>query len=177
MSRNSDACNVSRRQFLAAAATIAAASSFAVGKDSDSAQTTGPIAPVDYVVTVVVVDKKPNTYRARDGHGPVPLHNNNGLEVTQNDTVAWEVENDSRKYRLTIGFFKTLTTPLVDENGDSMYAVSGTEVDQGTKKLWGRIGASTPDGTYRYYVRADDGNGPHPDDPTIIVGKRGPRKT
>jgi hypothetical protein len=176
MSRNPDACNVSRRQFLAAAATIAAASSFAVGKDSDSAQTTGPMAPVDYVVTVVVVDKKPNKYRARDGDGPVTLDSNNGLQVSRNDTVAWEVENASRKYHLTIGFLKTPTTPLVDENGDSLYAVSGTEADQGTKKLWGRIGPSTPKGTYRYYVRADDTNGPHPDDPTIIVGKRGPKK-
>lgn len=75
MSTNSDTCSVSRRQFLAAAGSIAAASSFAVGKDSDSAQTPVPIIPVDYVVTVVVKTTPP-TYHARDRNGPVTMSNN-----------------------------------------------------------------------------------------------------
>jgi hypothetical protein len=173
MSRNSDECNVSRRQFLAAASTIAAATSFAVGKDSDSAQPSAPTTPVDYVVTVVVKTNPP-TYRARDAHGPVTLYNNNGLQVNPNDTVTWEVDNGGKEYRLTIGFFKTPTTPLVDTNGKSLYSVSGTEADQGTKHIGGTIGSGTAKGTYKYYVRADDAKGPHPDDPTIIVGRPGP---
>jgi hypothetical protein len=168
MSGNSDA--VSRRTFLAVAgSTVVAASSFAVGKDSDSAQSTAPTIAVDYVVTIDVKTTPP-TYHARDGHGhPVTLHNN-GLPVNKTDSVTWEVDNGGKSYNLTVGFFKTPTTPLVDPHGRALYSVSGTEADQGTKRIGGTIGP-TASGTYKYYVRADDANGSHPDDPTIIVGK------
>lgn len=59
----------------------------------------------------------------------------------------------------------------MDNNGNPLYSVSGTEADQGTKHIGGMIGRTK--GTYKYYVRADDANGPHPDDPIIIVGKLG----
>jgi hypothetical protein len=174
MSRNSDVSNVSRRQFLAAAGTVAAASSFAVGKDSDSAQTTPPLPPADYVVTIDVTTK-PISYSARDGQGNVVNMSNNGLMVNPNDSVTWKVHSRRKKYSLTIGFFNTTTTPLMDASNNPLYSVSGTEADEGTKKIGGMIEPNAT-GTYKYSVRGkDDAGTPFPDDPTIIVGKLSPR--
>jgi hypothetical protein len=171
MSRNSDACSVSRRQFLAAAGTIATASSFSVGKDSDSTQGMPPIIPVDYVITIKVKNGT-ISYSAKDVHGHVVTLHNNGLQVNPKDSVKWEIDNDDGKYRVTIGFFKTPTTPLVDKNDNPLYSVSGTEADYGTQNIWGRIG-SAANKTYNYSVRVHDAKGSHADDPTIIVGKPG----
>lgn len=184
MSRNSDPGSVSRRQFLAAAGTIATASSFAMGKDSDSAQTTTPTTcpavtsttcpaptsttPVDHVVTIKVNGTGTLTYCVNDSQGKcvdlVPP--NYDLCVNPRDSVKWAVKGAYGKYTVAIGFFKTPDTPLVDGNADDLYSVYGK--NSATQE---GIIASTASGAYCYSVRVHDKNGWHPDDPRIIIGK------
>lgn len=171
MSRNGDAAKVSRRQFLAVAGTVAAASSFAVEQDSDSVQAPShPLTAGPYCVTIDVTTT-PISYSAKDGHGHSVAMHNNGLQVNPNDFVKWEVNTVGKKYHLTIMFLTT--TPLVDPSNKPIYAVSGTESDEGTNKIGGIIGPKV--GMYKYSVRALDVTTDilHPDDPTIIVGKGG----
>jgi hypothetical protein len=174
MSRNSDAPNVSRRQFLAAASTAVAASSLAVGQDSDSAQShLRPLTVGPYTVTIKIRNTT-ISYTAVDGHGQPVNMSNNGLIVQPGDRVTWKVDVVGGKYHLTILF---LTTPLMDANNSALYAVSGTESDAVTNKIGGII-ARNASGSFKYSVRAvDDTTGLlHSDDPTIIVGRLGPRE-
>jgi hypothetical protein len=171
MSRNFDAGNVNRRQFLAAAGTVAAASSFALGQDSDPAQTSHPLTAADYVVTIDVTTT-PISYKAQDAQGNVVNMPNNGLMVSPKDKVRWKVHTRHNHHHLTIGFFNTPTTPLVDASGYPLYSVSGSEADEATNKIGGMIDLNAT-GTYKYSVRGkdDDPQGmPFADDPTIIVG-------
>jgi hypothetical protein len=171
MSRNFDAGNVNRRQFLAAAGTVAAASSFALGQDSDSAQTNHPLTAADYVVTINATNLPTISYSAKDGQGNVVHMPNNGLMVSPKDKVRWKVHTRRNHHHLTIGFFNTPTTPLVDTSNNPLYSVSGTEADEATNKIGGMIDPNAT-GTYKYSVRGkdDDEGTPFTDDPTIIVG-------
>ena len=174
MSINSDASSVSRRQFLAVAGTAVAGSSFVVGEDSASAQARPrPLTSGPYTVTIDVTTT-PISYTAVDGHNQPVTMSHNGLMVQPGDRVTWKVKTAGGKYHLTIIF---LTTPLLDASNSALYAVSGTESDEGTNKIGGVI-ARNASGSFKYSVRAvDDTTGlPHPDDPTIIVGRLDPRE-
>jgi hypothetical protein len=169
MSKKSDESNVSRRQFLAAAGTVATAGSFAVGTNSDLAQASpNPSTPGPYRVTVVVDSNGNITYTATDGADKPVLADE--LETVPGDLVRWKAHIASNKYRLTIMMF--FKTPLEDGASFPLYVVSGTEADGAADKIGAKIGAGAS-GRYKYFVRVvDHGSGkPYLDDPTIIVGR------
>lgn len=174
MSGNSEVSKLNRRQFLATAGTVAAASSFAVanGPDSDFEQVSyAPLTSGPYVVSIDITTT-PISYRAYDGHGhPVPM-TNNALQAQPRDSVTWKVNCVGKKYHVTIMFVSAAGTPLVDASNKPVFAVAGTESDEGTTKIGGMIGPLASS-TYKYSVRAlDDTTGIlYPDDPTIIVGR------
>jgi hypothetical protein len=168
MSRYSDASNVSRRQFLAVAGSVVAANSLAVGEGSGSAQALShPLTSGPYLVTIVVANNA-ISYRAQDGLGHSVVANPLTIGGA-GETVTWKVDIGGKKYHLAIIFLKT---PLVNSSNKPVYAVSGTESDEGTNKIGGMIG-SKASGTYKYFVRVIDDTTDieYPDDPIIIVGK------
>lgn len=162
MSMNSDASNVSRRQFLAAAGSVAAASSFALGKDSGSAQSPPP-PPVVYKVTIDVT-KAPISYSMTDPNGVV--HNAYRLRAETGDKVTWTVKPSKTQYHVSILFLKE--TPLNDTNGNPTYTVLGS--DQTT--IPPMVIDKDASGTYEYYVGVVDDytKQTYSDDPKIIVG-------
>jgi hypothetical protein len=93
MSGKSDFSDVSRRQFLAVAGGVAAASSLGVGENGSSAQASPLTTPVHYLVTIDVTSGSP-LYSAIDQgtHLPVSLSNHNrDLSVNPGDSVKWQV--------------------------------------------------------------------------------------
>jgi hypothetical protein len=113
MSRNSAVSNVSRRRFLVAS-TVAATSSFVVGKDSNLGQPvpTPPSPPVHYLVTIdVTTDPISYTAENKDTLTGVPMPNNS-LTVNKGDEVKWQAKTagPNAKHRGHIRF--TTTTPF-----------------------------------------------------------------
>lgn len=162
MSKHPEFSNVSRRQFLAVAGSVAAASSFAAGKDVSVALPPSPPPSVDYPVTINTTTK-PITYTTPT------LSDASTLRVKLGQTVTWKVITAGKHYHVTIMF---LTTPLVDASNRPMWAVYGSEADEGSMVIGGTIGQNTSDDTYEYYVRVvDDATKTvYTDDPRIIVG-------
>jgi hypothetical protein len=113
MSKTFDASNVSRRKFLAVASTVAAASSLAVGKDSQSAQASAAtVLPVHYLVTIDVTTGSVS-YSAlnKDTQQDVPMPNNS-LTVNAGDEVKWQANTTGPKPRHRAGIRFTTTTPF-----------------------------------------------------------------
>jgi hypothetical protein len=113
MSNNSDAQTVSRRRFIAVAGSVAATSSFVVGKESNFAQPVPqPTAPVHYLVTIDVTND-PISYTAenKDTSTGVPMPNNS-LTVNKGDEVKWQAKTagPNAKHRAHVRF--TTTTPF-----------------------------------------------------------------
>lgn len=163
MSGKSESSNVSRRQFLAVAGSVAAAGPFAVGKSMSSALPPPAPSPVDYPVTIDITN--PHTFKYS-----TPTQSDASVlkHVAANQTFTWAVKTPSTgKYRVTILFLKT--TPFADVNKNPVYAFEG---DSGQGGVGGKISASPSDGTYKYYVAVlDDTTGlTCTDDPKIIVG-------
>lgn len=169
MSRGSDVSNVSRRQFLAVAGTVGAASSVALGEASSFAPAPPP-APVRHPVTIDVTTTNRISYV--DGSG----HNVYRLTVKAGDGVTWKAKTTGTKHHVTILFLKD--TPLIDANNKPVYAVHGSEGDEAGSGIGGMIdpGAS---GAYEYYVAVFDNDTglTYTDDPKIIVGGGGTRDT
>jgi plastocyanin len=162
MSGKPEASNVSRRQFLAVAGSVAAASSFAVGKDSGSAQPLPPApTPADPLVTIDIT-AAPISYSA-SGHNAYRLKAKNG------DIVKWQAKTSSTKHRVTILFLKD--TPFSDGSKKPLYAFHGSEADEAGNGIGGTIDDDAS-GTYEYYVAVfdDKTNLTYTDDPKIIVG-------
>jgi hypothetical protein len=163
MSENSVTSRVSRRRFLTVAGTVAAASSLGSGTASAVAQQapTPPIS-VDYPVTIDVAADNTLSYKV-GGKSADPLN------INANQTVTWKV--NGTKYHLTI-LFKKKKTPLVDPNGKPLNAVHGSEQDEGTLKVGGKIGGGAKGHSYKYAVAVFDDvtNETYSDDPKIIVG-------
>src|ERR1700722_1551405 len=114
MSSNSDVSNVSRRHFLAVAGTMAAASSFAVGKHAESSQTSSALVqPVHYLVTIDVTSGSIK-YSAQNKDDPTQVVSmpNNCLTVNKGDEVKWQAKTTGphAKHRATIRF--TTTSPF-----------------------------------------------------------------
>jgi len=157
-----EASNVSRRQFLAVAGSVAAANSFAVGKDSGSAQALPPApSPADPLVTIDITTA-PISYS-------VSGHNAYRLKVKAGDSVKWQAKTTSAKHRVTILFLKD--TPFSDGSKKPLYAFHGSEVDESGSGIGGTIDDDAS-GTYEYYVAVfdDKTNLTYTDDPKIIVG-------
>jgi hypothetical protein len=161
MSTNSDASNVSRRRFLAVAGSVAATSSFVLGKDSNSGQPnpTPRPPPVHYLVTIDVTSD-PISYTAENTDTSTSVSMpNNSLTVNNGDEVKWQAKTagPNAKHRADIRF--TTTTPFAvrefkwSENG------FGGGVTQNV-------------GTHYYCVGVFDKvkQEVYADDPKIIVG-------
>jgi hypothetical protein len=167
MSKNSDVSNISRRRFLAAAGTVAAANSLVAGKavstERNTAQPVPPPSPDSYLVTITVRNGS-FSYEYSKNNGPSVQMPNKSLTVNRHDQVEWQasVEGSHRhhgKVRFTGG------SPF--NNNEFKW----TENHKGG----GPITTSILD-EYYYCVgiHDDDVGDVHPDDPKIIVGGRGP---
>lgn len=160
MPRNSNASNVSRRQFLAVASSVAAVSSLAIAKASSLA----PPPPDDPSVYPVIIDvtTNPISYSVA-GHHAYRLNPDRG------DRVTWTAKTTGPKHHLAILFLKE--TPLVDANNRLLYAVHGSEIEEAGGGIGGTID-NDASGTYEYYVAVFDNatNLTYTDDPKIIVG-------
>jgi hypothetical protein len=183
MPKNSDVSIVSRRNFLAAAGSAVAASSFALGKDGGAFKNATPAPPVNYLVTIdvtggsisysaVIKDTVPPT--------PVSLSNNRDLSVESKDTVEWQTKTNKTAnnpvpvHRLTILFLPN-ETPFIDGSGNPIYVFEGSQDDEAKHKIMGTIGpnSSSQCEDYECYVAViDDAKGgkTYTDDPKIIVG-------
>jgi hypothetical protein len=162
MSRKPEPSNVSRRQFLAVAGSVAAASSFAVGKDAGSAQPLPATqTPANPVVTIDIT-KAPISYSASG-------HNAYRLKAKNRDIVKWQAITSSTDHRVTILFLKD--TPFSDGNKKPVYAFHGSQDDEKKKGIGGTIDDDAS-GTYEYSVAVfdDKTNLTYTDDPKIIVG-------
>ena len=169
MSINCDASNVSRRQFLAAAGSVAAASSFALGKDSGSAQSTPsppPIPPPVVHNVTIDVTKKPISYSVGN-----PAANAYHLQVNPNEVVTWTAVTSSPNPKHCVAIFFQKETPLADTNIRPVRTLLWSERDETPN---GPPVTIDPDasGIYEYSVAVlDEGTQTtYTDDPRIIVG-------
>jgi hypothetical protein len=164
MSRNPDPTNVSRREFLAAAGTVAAASSLPVEKTSRVVPVPTP-APADYLVKV---DARTKPFSYLDGGGKPAYHLNVG--VAAGSRVAWQATSvHSNKHCVAIIFPKE--TPLVDTNGRPLYAVLWSEIEESSGPTYYNVDPDAA-GHYEYTVVVFDRESgtTQSDDPKMIVG-------
>ena len=160
MTGNSEATNVSRRQFLAVAGSIAAASSFVFGKDGSPSQSSTSPAAAGHVVIIKVVN---NTIQ----YDVSPPQDPKNLRVNNGDDIKWDVRLPLRPgYRIAILFIGT--TPFAGANG---HAFQWSETE-GAGGGYG-VGPARYAGDHEYCVALyDKGTGAlYLDDPKIIVGR------
>jgi hypothetical protein len=166
MSENSANSKLSRRSFFATAGAVAAVSALGPITVSGIAQSVlSSATAVDYPVTIDLLANNKLVYKVRGTLAPDPL------PVSPNKTITWSVNPHGKQYHITI-LFQENKTPLVDPtNGVPINAVHGSQQDEGTLKVGGKIrGAQGV--TYKYGVAVfdDDTNDTYSDDPKIIVG-------
>jgi len=168
MSSNSDASNVSRRRFLAVAGTMAAASSFAVGREVNSALAPPPPPPPrpDHLITIDITTVA-TTAKISYWVGTPPQDASN-LHVKEGESVMWQAKTGGVSHRLTVLFRKN-KTPFADKNGP-VYAFEGSEANEaiGIGGNIGQVGSHS----YKYCVAVFDDatKKTYTDDPKIIVG-------
>jgi hypothetical protein len=169
MSSNSDASNVSRRRFLAVAGTVAAASSFAVGRDANSAPAPLPPPPPplvpDHLVTIDITTVA-TTNKISYWVG-TPAQDASNLPVKEGESIMWQAKTVGVSHRLAVLFRKK--TPFADKNGP-VYAFEGSEADE-ANGIGGNIG-QVGSHSYKYCVAVFDDatKKTYTDDPKIIVG-------
>jgi hypothetical protein len=162
MSENSETSNVSRRHFLAVAGSVAAASSFAVGKDGESTKAS-TVTAKHYVVTIDVtgdgVTGKQITYSAPG------IPDARDLPVIQGDDIKWKVKSapPNPKHRSAILF--PITSPFAGTNSLQWGENDDAAVGYGP-------GAAQTVGQHYYCVAVYDKvkHKVYLDDPKIIVG-------
>ena len=159
MSENSEASNVSRRHFLAVAGSVAAASSFAVGKDGESTKAS-TVAAKQYVVTIDVTGDQ-ISYSAPG----IPDARN--LPVNQGDDIKWKVKSAQPNPKHHGAILFPITSPFPGTNGSSL---QWTENDDATAGYG--VGAAQNAGQHKYSVAIYDRvkHKLYLDDPKIIVG-------
>jgi len=159
MSENSEASNVSRRHFLAVAGSVAAASSFAVGKDGESTKAS-TVTAKHYVVTIDVTGDQ-ISYSAPG----IPDARN--LPVNQGDDIKWKVKSAQPNPKHHGAILFPITSPFPGTNGSSL---QWTENDDATAGYG--VGAAQNVGQHKYSVAIYDRvkHKLYLDDPKIIVG-------
>jgi hypothetical protein len=160
MSTQPDVSNVSRRQFLSVAGSVAAASSLAMGKHSESPQTPSALVqPVHYLVTIDVTSGSISYSAQNKDTSQAVSMPNNCLTVNKGDEVKWQAKTASPhpQYRASIRF--TTTSPF-----------SVPEFKWSENQFGG--GNTLTAGTYYYCVGVFDKvkHEIYADDPKIIVG-------
>lgn len=159
--------DLTRRRFLTVAGTVAAANSVALGNATEVAS---PVrVPRAWPVTMDAREK-PISYTTPNPTGTGTI-NVSSLDVIPKDKVTWVAKTKGAHHNWAILFLKE--TPLVDANNNAMYAVFGSEADEG-KGLGGTIGDKAS-GPYEYYVAVIDRDSleTYTADPKIIVGGGG----
>jgi hypothetical protein len=165
MSRNLNASNVTRREFLVGAGSVAATGYLVVGEASNSAPSrTSPRTTTNYVVTVDVTTT-PITYSTPQ------LADASSLPVKAKEVVTWKGKTSGSKHHLAVLFITD--TPFIDKNGDPVYAFHGSESDESNGIGTNASIDPNASGSYEYYVGIWDERTTktYTDDPTIIVGK------
>jgi plastocyanin len=162
-----DVSNVSRRKFLVAAGSVAAASSIAAGNVSSLAA--APTRPRTLATNPVTIDvtTTPISYTLPG----TPPQNAYRVKVQGGDKVTWKVKTSGANHRVAILFLKD--SPFVDSNQNPVYAFEGSQTDEGGSGIGGNAMIDTnASGTYEYYVAVFDDvtHRSVSDDPKIIVG-------
>jgi hypothetical protein len=163
MFRNSDVTNVTRRRFLTVAGTVAATSSFSVGKDSSLSQTVPAPTPVKYLVTIDV----------RSGsisYSVSPTIDPHIMKVNVNDEITWQVKSAGSHPKHHAAVLFIATTPFLDTNGQPATTFQWSDSDDANIGVGG--GKTQTKGTHEYCVAVfDKAKGKlYLDDPKIIVG-------
>jgi hypothetical protein len=161
MHKNSDASTVSRRQFLAVAGSVAAASTLAAGSDVESGKPLPvPPAMVHYLVTIDVTHTPSPVYTAQntDTTTSVAMPNNT-LTVNNGDEVKWQAKTSGTHPRYRAGIHFTPNSPFAVSDIRWSENAPGGGVTQNT-------------GTFYYCVGVFDhlNHEIYADDPKIIVG-------
>jgi hypothetical protein len=163
MSESAETSNVSRRHFLAVAGSVAAASSFAAGKDGESAEAS-TVTAVQHIVTIDVKNGS-FLYTVNTPNDP------KNLRVKLKDDVKWIVKTagETQKHHAAI-FFPT-TSPFLDKRKNPTKLLRWTEKDEASGG-YGVPGGVQTRGTHKYCVAIFDDAAPelYLDDPKIIVG-------
>jgi hypothetical protein len=156
MSENSETSNVSRRHFLAVAGSVAAASSFAVGKDGESTKGS-TVTAKHYVVTIDVTGDQ-ISYSAPG----IPDARN--LPVNQGDDIKWKVKSAPPNPKHHGAILFPVTSPFP---GNSLQWTDNDDATAG----YG-VGAAQNVGQHKYSVAVYDRvkHKLYLDDPKIIVG-------
>jgi hypothetical protein len=165
MSKHSATSKVNRRGFLEAAGTVTAVSVLCSATSGTAQPVPPPGVTVDYPVIINPSAGNTLTYTV-NGKNADPL------TIDEGKTVTWAVNPKVKHYHLTI-LFKHKKAPLADGSGKPLNAVQGSEQDQGTLKVGGKVAPGTKGHGYNYAVAVfdDDANESYSDDPKIIVGK------
>jgi hypothetical protein len=165
MSRTSDASNVTRREFLVGAGSIAATGYLVVGTASNNASArTSPLTTNTYIVTIDVTTT-PIAYSTPQ------LPDASNLSVNAGDIVTWKAKTSGAKHHSAVLFIAD--TPFIDKHGNPVYAFHGSKSDE-TNGI-GKNASIDPkaSGSYEYCVGVWDEEklSTYTDDPTIIIGK------
>jgi hypothetical protein len=157
MSENSEGSNVSRRHFLAVAGSVAAASSFAVGKDGESTKPS-TVTAKRYVVTIDVTGDQ-ISYSAPG------IPDARVLPVNQGDDIKWKVKSAAPNPKHHGAILFPVTSPFTGTT-----SLQWTENDDATAGYG--VGAVQTVGQHKYSVAVFDRvtDKLYLDDPKIIVG-------
>jgi hypothetical protein len=162
MSENSEASNVSRRHFLAVAGSVAAASSFAVGKDGEPAKAS-TVAAKQYVVTIDVTGNDVTGKQISYSAPGIP--DARDLPVNKGDSIKWKVKSAHPNPKHHGAILFPTTSPFAGTN-----SLQWTENDDVTAGYG--VGAAQNVGQHKYSVSIYDRvtHKLYLDDPKIIVG-------
>ncbi|MGA2745934.1 MAG: hypothetical protein ABSE44_14655 [Candidatus Sulfotelmatobacter sp.] len=157
---SSDASNVSRRQFLAVAGSVAAASTLAAGSDVESGKPSPvPVTAAHYLVTIDVT-QNPIKYTGEntDTSTSVSMPNNT-LTVNNGDEVKWQAKTSGTHPKYHAGIHFTPNSP---------FAVSDIKWSENAPGG----GVTKNPGSFYYCVGIFDhlNHEIYADDPKIIVG-------
>jgi hypothetical protein len=155
MSENSEG-DVSRRRFLAVAGSVAAASSFAAGKDSQPTKAT-PASKL-HKVTIHATGEK-LSYTTPDNPDASTLC------VIKGDEIKWQIKSSGTKHHGAISF--PGTNPFSDK---PIPPFEWTETDEVAKKFPGGFATKLNEHKYDVAVFDVEKSKLYIDDPKIIVG-------
>jgi hypothetical protein len=155
---HSQTSDVSRREFLAVAGSVGAATAVAPKASS---------AAADFVVTVDVT-KTPFVYSCPQSPDPYNLY----VDLTTAKTVSWKAVSQGSNH--AVGIFFPKETPFLDPSGRPMYALLWSEREENANPIIAKFDLYAS-GKYEYRVAVFDKQTgtTHSEDPRIIVGSGG----
>ena len=175
MSKHSDVSNVTRRDFLVGAGSLATTGYLVIGgAPSDAATPSAQSGSPDHVMTFDVTQ----TPIACIIEPSQPEPDLCVLTVNPKEVVCWKAKTAKKKHHLAVLFADR--TPFVDKDGDKVWAFHGTDIDEGNGiGRYASIDPSLSQGDYfEFSVGIWDENDAnkiksYTGDPTIMIGKGG----